>query len=157
MNFLLIASDRKTSSNDIVFANNIVNFRLKLGRWPIYFGTKNSNIIDKHHKCIVYIAGKFENRQSFVSDFIVKDVLFNSTKDNIEQKELNIETPIPLLTLVFEPTKIKKVVHINEVLELLEFTKNYSERSRGLPFIGGARNLIDKDFNFLFKKINSNL
>ena len=156
MNFLLVASDRKTYNDEIVSANKIVNFRLKLGKWPIYIGTKNSDTIQKNHKCIVYIAGKFENRQSFVCDFIVKDVLFNSTKENLEQKEFNIVTPVPLLNLVFETTKIKKAVHINEVIESLEFTKNYSERSRGLPLIGGSRNLIDKDFNLLFAKINSN-
>jgi hypothetical protein len=155
MNFLLIASDRKTYNNDIISANKIVNFRLKLGRWPIYIGTKNSDIIDKKHKCIIYIAGKFENRQSFVCDFVVQDILLNSTKDNLEQKEFNIETPIPILNLVFEPTKIKKPVHINEVVKLLEFTKNYSARSSGLPFIGGSRNLIDKDFKLLFERINS--
>jgi len=87
---------------------------------------------------------------------VVKDILFNSTKDNLEQREFNIQTPVPLLNLIFEPTKIKKIIHINEVFKSLEFTKNYSERSRGLPFIGGSRNLIDKDFNLLFKKINSN-
>jgi hypothetical protein len=155
MNFLLVASDRKNYKDEIVPANTIVNFRIKLGKWPIYIGTKNSETIAKNHKCIVYIAGKFENRQSFVCDFVVKDLLFNSTKENLEQKEFNIVTPVPLLNLVFEPTKIKKTIHINEVIESLEFTKNYSERSRGLPFIGGSRNLIDKDFNLLFEKINS--
>jgi hypothetical protein len=156
MNFLLVASDRKNYKDEIVPANTIVNFRIKLGKWPIYIRTKNSDIIAKNHKCIIYIAGKFENRQSFVCDFVVKDILFNSTKDNLEQREFNIQTPVPLLNLIFEPTKIKKIIHINEVFKSLEFTKNYSERSRGLPFIGGSRNLIDKDFNLLFKKINSN-
>ena len=156
MNFLLVASDRKNYKDEIVPANTIVNFRIKLGKWPIYIRTKNSDIIANNHKCIIYIAGKFENRQSFVCDFVVKDILFNSTKDNLEQREFNIQTPVPLLNLIFEPTKIKKIIHINEVFKSLEFTKNYSERSRGLPFIGGSRNLIDKDFNLLFKKINSN-
>jgi hypothetical protein len=156
MNFLLVASDRKNYKDEIVPANTIVNFRIKLGKWLIYIRTKNSDIIAKNHKCIIYIAGKFENRQSFVCDFVVKDILFNSTKDNLEQREFNIQTPVPLLNLIFEPTKIKKIIHINEVFKSLEFTKNYSERSRGLPFIGGSRNLIDKDFNLLFKKINSN-
>jgi hypothetical protein len=156
MNFLLVASDRKNYKDEIVPANTIVNFRIKLGKWPIYIRTKNSDIIAKNHKCIIYIAGKFKNRQSFVCDFVVKDILFNSTKDNLEQREFNIQTPVPLLNLIFEPTKIKKIIHINEVFKSLEFTKNYSERSRGLPFIGGSRNLIDKDFNLLFKKINSN-
>ena len=63
---------------------------------------------------------------------------------------------MPLFNLIFEPTKIKKAVHINEVVESLEFTKNYSGRSRGLPFIGGLKNLIEEDFNLLFEKINSN-
>ena len=64
MNFLLVASDRKNYKDEIVPANTIVNFRIKLGKWPIYIRTKNSDIIAKNHKCIIYIAGKFENRQS---------------------------------------------------------------------------------------------
>ena len=54
MNFLLVASDRKTYNDEIISANKIVNFRLKLGKWPIYIGTKNSDTIQKNHKCIVY-------------------------------------------------------------------------------------------------------
>jgi hypothetical protein len=35
MNFLLVASDRKNYKDEIVPANTIVNFRIKLGKWPI--------------------------------------------------------------------------------------------------------------------------
>jgi len=157
MNFLLITSDRKNYNNEKVSALKIVNFRLKLGNWPIYNGTRHLEMITKNDKCIVYLAGKSENSQSFVCDFVIKDIHENKSRENLEKKKLNIEIPTPLLNLIFEPTQIKRVVHIDEVSEKLEFIKNFSKRSRGIPFIGGVRNLIDKDFHILSEKINLNL
>ena len=155
MNYLLVASDKKTVNNQILSANMILDFRLKSGRWPIYLKTMFKDAIKSNDKCIVYVAGKYETRQSFVTDFIIKDIEKNSTLENLENKKLYINTPVPIFDLIFEPTRIKNIINAKNLINHLDLTNNLLSNAWGLPFRSGVNILTDRDYNFLLNKIKS--
>jgi hypothetical protein len=86
MNYLLVSSDKITENNIPMPAKDIVNFRLSLGKWGLYQKTPHKFEIKKNDRCVVYIAGKYEHKQSFVSNFLVNEIETNSDLKNYEEE-----------------------------------------------------------------------
>jgi len=156
MNYLLVCSDKISKNNIPVPARDIVNFRLSLGKWGLYQKTPHKFEIQKNDRCIIYIAGKYENKQSFVSNFIVDNDVKNEDLKNYEEEQLKINTSKSLLNIIFKPTTIKNVVNAKNLLGKLDLTKNVNTLNWGVSFIGGVKRLTDNDYNIILNLINSN-
>lgn len=156
MNYLLVCSDKISKNNIPVPAREIVNFRLSLGKWGLYQNTPHKFEIKKNDRCIIYIAGKYENKQSFVSNFIVNNVVKNEDLKNYEEEQLKINTSKSVLDIIFKPSTVKNVVNAKNLLGKLDLTKNVKTLNWGVSFIGGVKKLTDNDYNIISNLINSN-
>lgn len=156
MNYLLVCSDKISKNNIPVPAKNIVNFRLSLGKWGLYQNTPHKFEIQKNDRCIIYIAGKYENKQSFVSNFVVTNVEKNENLKNYEEEQLNIKSTKSVLDIIFEPTTVKNVVSVRDLLGKLDLTKNVKTINWGVSFIGGVKKLSDNDYNIISNLITQN-
>jgi len=156
MSFILITNDQSSLTGSTVHAIKIVKFRLTKGSWPIYPDTKSRDKIKVNDKCIIYIAGRWEHRQSFVSYITVKAIRESKYSSNhLEEDELRLSTPTPIKNLIFEPTDILKPIFIKDVMKKLEYTKKVTGRW-GTLFMGGVKVISNKDSEFLIKLLNNN-
>jgi hypothetical protein len=156
MSFILITNDQPSLTGSTVTAIEIVKFRLKKGCWPLYSGTKNKDKLKVNDKCFVYIAGRSDFRQNFVSYFVIKAIRESKySTNNLEEDVLRLNTPIPFKNLIFEPTNIFKPIYLKDVMQKLEYTKKISVKW-GALFMGGVKIISNKDSQFLTKLLNNN-
>ena len=76
MPYILITSDQSSINEKIVAAIDIVKFRLGEGQWPLYRATPFLDDLKKEDNCLVYLAGKNQFSQHFVSHFEILEVRF---------------------------------------------------------------------------------
>jgi len=156
MSFILVTNDQSSLTGSVIPAIRIVRFRLTKGVWPIYPGTKSKDKLKVNDKCIVYIAGRLEHRQNFVSYFTIKAIKESKySLNNLEEDELKLSTPAPIKNLIFEPTDILKPIFIKDIMKKLEYTKNITGRW-GTLFMGGVKIISNKDSQFLTKLLKNN-
>jgi hypothetical protein len=156
MSFILITNDQSSLSGSTVPAIKIVKFRLTKGSWPIYPGTKSKDKIKVNDKCIIYIAGRLEHRQNFVSYITVKAIRESKySSNNVEENELKLSTPMPIKTLIFEPTDILKPIYIKDIMKKLDFTKKASTKW-GTLMMGGVKIISNNDSQLLLELLKNN-
>jgi predicted RNA-binding protein len=156
MSFILITNDQSSLSGSTVPAIKIVKFRLTKGSWPIYPGTKSKDKIKVNDKCIIYIAGRLEHRQNFVSYITVKAIRESKySSNNVEENELRLSTPMPIKTLIFEPTDILKPIYIKDIMKKLDFTKKASTKW-GTLMMGGVKIISNNDSRLLLELLKNN-
>ena len=151
MAFILITNDQHqlSLSDFTVPAIKIARFRLSQGVYPIYSRTANRDKFKINDKCIVYIAGKSEYRQNFVSFFTIKSIReLKYPKNNTEEDILKIGAPMPIKNLIFEPTDILNPIFVKNVMKKLEWTKN-AKKKWGSLFMGGVKKISNKDSEIL--------
>lgn len=156
MSFILITNDQSSLSGSIVPAIMIVKFRLTKGSWPIYPGTKSRDKLKVNDKCFVYVAGRSDFRQNFVSYFTVKAIRESKySSNNLEENELRLSTPMPIKTLIFEPTDILKPIYIKDIMKKLDFTKKASTKW-GTLMMGGVKIISNNDSQLLLELLKNN-
>jgi len=156
MSCILITNDQSSLTGSTVTAIEIIKFRLKKGSWPLYPGTKNRDKLKVNDKCFVYVAGKSDFKQNFVSYFVVKAIReFKYSSNNLEENELRLSTPTPIKTLIFESTDIFKPIYIKNIMKKLDFTKKASNKW-GTLMMGGVKIISNNDTQLLLKLLKDN-
>ena len=156
MSFILITNDQSSLSGSTVHAIKIVKFRLTKGSWPLYPETKNRDKLKVNDKCFVYVAGRSDFKQNFLSYFTVKAIRESKySSNNLEENELRLSTPTPIKTLIFEPTDILKPIYIKDIMKKLDFTKKASTKW-GTLMMGGVKIISSNDTQLLLKLLKDN-
>ena len=153
MAYILITSDQRSINEIIVPAIEIVKFRLKIGKWPIYERTPFLNNLKKNDNCVMYLAGHNELSQHFINYFEILSINPFPDVEN-EEKELGIITSKPVKEIIFKQTTVMKPVSVRELLSILDYTSTVTDKSWGAKFMGGVRKLSEEDFNLIAEILN---
>jgi hypothetical protein len=72
--FLLVCMDAEDMHGRVVPAFQVASSRLTRARWPLYEGTRNRRHLVSGSRCLIYVGGKQEFRQSIVAVCTVASV-----------------------------------------------------------------------------------
>ena len=148
--YIFITNDNENIDGSVISAMELTNYRLSNKKWPIYKNTKHKKIIKTDDKCLFYIAGRFDKRQSMVA--------FADISNNI--KCVNGESTDPSNVLaepaerIIELSNIKKLpqIEIKPLLHEISFVKK-NLFSWGVYFMGGCRKIDKNDYLLITNKM----
>ena len=125
--FLLVATDVDSARLSVPSALDVANYCFEVGRWGVGYHTSNRRAMKPGDKLLIYLAGRRDNRQSFVGTAVVAG--------ECEERPIEIGGRFWPLTLPLRSIRrFRKPVPIRPLLPRLSFIKDPTSKKWGSLF-----------------------
>lgn len=151
MYYILITTDSYNIFGTKVSAYEVCKSRLKNNYWPLYKSTDNLEKIKKKDKFVIYVGGRCEYRQHFISSFECVSII-NKNFKKVDKKYLELANSPPTKEILFKENKSTKILGIMDVIDQLDHTKN-RKKKWGSLMMGGCRIISLNDYKLITSKL----